>query len=116
MWWKDVPAIRRQGEWAGVYIQYERTRHPWIVQCLLWHCSVMQHAEVCRMLERTIVLSGSLRRAAVVLGISPQYLSAVLASERAIGKKLLKALSLKRTIVKVVTYESTGKKRHAQPQ
>lgn len=66
---------------------------------------VMQHAEICRRLEREIELSGSLRRAASVLRISPQYLSAVLGGERSIGPKLLRSLKLRRKIVKVVTYE-----------
>ena len=66
----------------------------------------MLHAEVCRRLEREIELNGSLRRAAASLKISPQYLSAVLAGDRAIGPKLLKPLKLKRTIKKVVTYEA----------
>lgn len=66
---------------------------------------MIQHAEVCRRLQREIELNGSLRRAADTLGISPQYLSAVLAGERSIGPKLLKPLKLRRKIVKVVTYE-----------
>jgi hypothetical protein len=66
----------------------------------------MLHAEVCRRLEREIELNGSLRRAAASLRISPQYLSAVLAGDRAIGPKLLKPLKLKRTIKKVITYEA----------
>lgn len=67
----------------------------------------MQHAEVCRRLEREIELNGSLRRAAAHLKVSPQYLSAALASERGIGPKLLKALKLRRKVTKVVTYEAT---------
>ena len=65
---------------------------------------MIQHAEVLRRLGREIELNGSLRRAAVMLGISPQYLSAVLADERSVGPKLLKALKLRRQIVKTVTY------------
>ncbi len=65
----------------------------------------MQHAELLRRLEREIELCGSLRRCAVALGVSPQYLSAVLTGERAVGPKLLRSLKLKRTVVKVVTYE-----------
>lgn len=65
----------------------------------------MEHAEVCRKLEREIELQGSLRRAALFLRVSPQYLSAVLDSKRAIGPKLLRALKLRRTVRKVYTYE-----------
>lgn len=65
----------------------------------------MQHAEVLRRIEREVELNGSLRRAAVMLSVSPQYLSAVLNDDRAIGPKLLKALKLRRRIVKTVTYE-----------
>lgn len=67
----------------------------------------MQHVEVLRRLEREIELQGSLRRAAVYLRISPQYLSAVLNEERAIGPKLLKVLKLRRKVTKIVTYEET---------
>jgi AraC-like DNA-binding protein len=69
----------------------------------------VEHPEVLRRLEREIELHGSLRRAATFLHISPQYLSAVLAGERAIGPKLLRPLKLRRKIVKVVTYEATRK-------
>jgi hypothetical protein len=58
-------------------------------------------------LEREIELQGSLRRAASSYRVSPQALSAVLAGERGIGPKFLKALKLRRKIVKVVTYEPT---------
>jgi hypothetical protein len=67
--------------------------------------AVMLHAEVCRRLERDIELNGSLRRAALNLRISPQYLSAVLCGDRSIGPKLLRSMRLKRRIVKTVTYE-----------
>ena len=72
---------------------------------------MIQHAEVCRRLEREITLNGSLRRAAVMLGVSPQYLSAVLSGDRAIGPKLLRPLKLRRKIVKTITYEPT-RRRH----
>lgn len=72
---------------------------------------MIAHAEVCRRLEREIELQGSLRRAAAVLRVSPQYLSAVLAGDRAIGPKLLKPLKLRRTVVKTVTYEPVGRAR-----
>lgn len=72
---------------------------------------MMQHVEVLRRLEDEIELTGSLRRTASHLSISPQYLSAVLAGKRTIGKKLLKALRLRRTVVKTVTYQEI--KRHA---
>jgi hypothetical protein len=65
----------------------------------------VEHAEVCRRIERTIELQGSLRRAAASFRISPQYLSAALAGERAIGPKLLRALKLRKKVVKVITYE-----------
>ena len=65
----------------------------------------MMHAEVLRRLEREIELNGSLRRAAVSLNISPQYLSNIMADKRAIGPKLLKSLKLRRKVQKVVTYE-----------
>jgi hypothetical protein len=65
----------------------------------------VQHIEVCRKLEREIELNGSLRRAAVSLRVSPQYLSAALSGERSIGPKLLKALRLRREITKVITYK-----------
>ena len=70
------------------------------------YCVIVQHAEVCRRLEREIELNGSLRRAANTLRVSPQYLSAALAGERSIGPKLLKALKLRRKITKLVTYEA----------
>lgn len=73
---------------------------------------MIQHAEVCRRLEREIELNGSLRRAALVLRISPQYLSAVLAGERSVGPKLLKVLRLKRKVTKTVTYEEVGRRAH----
>ena len=63
-----------------------------------------------RRLEREIELQGSLRRAAVTLKVSPQYLSAVLGSARAVGPKLLRVLKLKRKIVKTVTYESVKRR------
>jgi len=66
---------------------------------------VIAHAEVLRRIEREIELNGSLRRAAIQFGVSPQYLSAVLADERSIGPKLLKSMKLKRKIVKTVTCE-----------
>ena len=56
-------------------------------------------------MEREIELNGSLRRAADVLRVSPQYLSAALAGERSIGPKLLRSLKLRRRVVKTVTYE-----------
>jgi hypothetical protein len=65
---------------------------------------VIEHAEVCRRLEHEIELNGSLTRAARYLGISPQYLSAVLGGSRAIGPKLLRSMKLRRKVVKVVTY------------
>ncbi len=65
----------------------------------------IHHAEVCRRLERSIAEAGSLTLAAQVMGVSPQLLSAVLAGNRAIGPKLLKALNLTRTVQKVVTYQ-----------
>ena len=71
---------------------------------------MIAHAEVCRRLEREIELQGSLRRAAVALRVSPQYLSAVLGGERSIGPKLLKVLKLRRVIVKTVTYEPKGRR------
>jgi hypothetical protein len=60
---------------------------------------------VCRRLEREIELNGSLRRAAAVLKVSPQHLSAVLSGERGIGPRLLRPLKLRRKVTKVVTYE-----------
>lgn len=66
---------------------------------------VIQHAEVLRRLEREIELTGSLRRTASNLRVSPQYLSAVLANARSVGPKLLRSLKLRRKITKVVTYE-----------
>ncbi len=66
---------------------------------------MIQHAEVCRRLEREIELNGSLRRAAAALRVSPQYLSAVLSGQRQIGPKLLRPLKLRRKVVKVITYE-----------
>jgi hypothetical protein len=70
----------------------------------------MEHAEVCRRIERTIELQGSLRRAAVLFKVSPQYLSAALAGDRSIGPKLLRALKLRRKVVKVVTYEEATRR------
>jgi hypothetical protein len=67
---------------------------------------MLQHAEVLRKLEEEIDLNGSLRRAASSLRISPQYLSAVLAGDRAIGPKLLRSLKLRRIVRKTVTYEA----------
>lgn len=72
---------------------------------------MIQHAEVLRNIEREIELSGSLRRAAVSLDVSPQYLSAVLAGDRSIGPKLLKSLGLRRKVTKVVTYEVSRARR-----
>ena len=71
----------------------------------------IQHAEILRRLAREVELNGSLRRAAVMLGVSPQYLSAVLAGDRAVGPKLLKPLKLKRKVTKVVTYEEVRRER-----
>lgn len=71
----------------------------------------MEHAEVCRRLERDIELNGSLRRCAKVFRVSPQYLSAVLSGERSIGPKLLRSLKLRRKIVKVITYEEVHRAR-----
>lgn len=70
----------------------------------------MLHSEVCRRIERDIVLQGSLRRTASAYRVSPQYLSAALAGERAIGPKLLRALKLRRKVVKTITYEEIGRK------
>jgi hypothetical protein len=66
---------------------------------------VIQHAEVLRRIQHEIELNGSMRRAAVMLRVSPQYLSAALAGERSIGPKLLRSLKLRRKITKVITYE-----------
>jgi hypothetical protein len=73
----------------------------------------MQHAEVLRRLEREIELNGSLRRAAVTLGISPQYLSAILGGDRYIGPKLLRSMKLRRKVVKTFVYEEIGRRAHA---
>ncbi len=74
----------------------------------------MEHAEVLRRLGREIELNGSMRRTATVFRVSPQYLSAVLSGERAIGPKLLKSMRLKRRIVKTVTYEEVRRARAEQ--
>ena len=73
----------------------------------------MEHAEVIRRLRREVELTGSVRRTAALFNVSPQYVSAVLNDERAIGPKLLKALKLRRRVVKVITYEEDrrGKRR-----
>lgn len=71
----------------------------------------MEHAEVLRRLEREIELTGSVRRAATLFEVSPSYISAVLHDARAIGPKLLKALGLRRRVVKVVTYEEVKRGR-----
>ena len=55
----------------------------------------IQHAEVLRRLEREIVLNGSLRRAAIALGVSRVQLSETLLGHRAPGPKLLRALNLR---------------------
>lgn len=56
-------------------------------------------------------LVGSVRRVATVFGVSPSYVSAVLNEDRAVGPKLLKALRLRRTVTKVVTYEEVPRGR-----
>lgn len=66
---------------------------------------MLSHAQVCQRVEFKIQQDGSLRLAARAFRVSPQYLSAVLLGQRAIGPKLLKALKLKRKIQKTVTYE-----------
>ena len=71
----------------------------------------MEHAEVLRRLRREVELTGSVRRVAVLFGVSPQYVSAVLNDQRAIGPKLLKALKLRRRVVKTVTYEEVSRGR-----
>jgi transcriptional regulator with XRE-family HTH domain len=71
----------------------------------------MEHAEVIRRLRREVELTGSVRRVAGLLNVSPQYMSAVLNDERAIGPKLLKALKLRRRVVKTVTYEEVSRGR-----
>ena len=70
---------------------------------------ILQHVDVLRRLERQIEVDGSLRRAAAALTISPQYLSAILAGDRLVGPKLLKALNLRRRIQKTVTYEEVAR-------
>lgn len=67
----------------------------------------MQHAELMRRIEHEIELCGSLRRCALALGISPQYISAVLSGKRTVGPKILRALRLNRTITKTITYEAS---------
>lgn len=71
----------------------------------------MEHAEVIRRLRREVELTGSVRRVAGLFNVSPQYVSAVLNAERAIGPKLLKALKLRRRVVKTVTYEEVPRGR-----
>lgn len=71
----------------------------------------MEHAEVLRRLEREVELVGSVRRVASVFKVSPSYISAVLNDERAVGPKLLKAMRLRRKVVKVVTYEEVARAR-----
>lgn len=44
-------------------------------------------------------------RAASAFRVSPQYLSAVLKGRRSVGPKLLKALKLRRVIVKTISYQ-----------
>lgn len=63
------------------------------------------HQQVCQKIEREIELVGSLRKTATQLGVSAQYLGNVLAGNRGIGPKLLKALGLRRSVTKIVTYE-----------
>lgn len=73
----------------------------------------MEHAEVLRRLEREIELTGSVRRVATLFGVSPSYISAVRLNCRAVGPKLLKALGLRRRVIKSVVYEEVkrGKRR-----
>jgi hypothetical protein len=70
----------------------------------------VQHSEVLQRIEHDIDGLGSLRKTARSYGVSPQYLSAVLSNKRGIGKKVLKALRLKRRRVVVLTYEPAGRR------
>lgn len=71
----------------------------------------MEHAEVLRRLEREIELTGSVRRVATLFQVSPSYISAVLNDARAVGPKLLKALGLRKRVMKTVTYEEVRRGR-----
>ncbi len=66
---------------------------------------VIHRAEILRRIQGAIDANGSLNRAAASLSVSPQLLSAVLDGKRNIGPRLLRALKLRRTIVKTITYE-----------
>ena len=69
--------------------------------------TILSHIQVCQQIEWRIRQAGSLRLAADTYKVSPQYLSAVLLKQRAIGPKLLRALKLRRKVIKTVTYEAT---------
>lgn len=70
----------------------------------------INQGEIFRILESRIQQAGTLTLAATNLGISPQLLSAVLNQQRQLGPRLLKALGIRRTVQKVVTYELVGTK------
>lgn len=61
-------------------------------------------AEVRRRLERFVERAGSQRIAAQAFGVSPQYLSAVLAEQKEIGPSLLKKLGVRRAVTRAITY------------
>lgn len=65
----------------------------------------INQGEIYRMLERRIQEAGTLTLAATNLGISPQLLSAVLSQQRSLGPRLLKALGIRRTVTRHVSYE-----------
>ena len=64
----------------------------------------LTHRELCKRLERTIELNGTLTHAAKVFGVSPATLSLILREKRGIGPKILKRLGLKKHTERIVTY------------
>lgn len=59
--------------------------------------------EICRQLEHRIQQAGSLTTAAAAMGVSPQYLSAVLKGEKLPGPLFMKVLGLKKRRITIYT-------------
>lgn len=64
----------------------------------------LKAADVRLRLKQAVHAVGSIRKAAALVNVSPQYLCAVLHGEKSISPRILKALSLRRRVA--VTYEA----------
>ena len=67
----------------------------------------MSHAVILAKLRRQCEQSGSLRKAAIALGVSAAYLSDILSGKRQPGPKILAPLGYSRTVARTTAYRFT---------